>query len=130
MKKLLQFKFFFTILSISDCLFIIFLSLKEFKFTKTVISINKSFEIESLVHCFFYFSLSLVLFLALSHDWKIKNSKMHSIFICLSLGILLEAVQGLIIPYRSFEFSDLLSNFLGISIFYFFSKSSIFSIIK
>ena len=63
-RKVLELKFIFSILSISDALFIIYLSLNKFDFVRRPYISGNSFSFEAIGHIIFYLSLSTIFFLA------------------------------------------------------------------
>lgn len=66
---------------------------------------------DKIVHALMYFLLA---FLAVNTFWRrrIGNPKICGFFYAFSLGVLTEIVQYFL-PFRSFEFGDILANFLG-----------------
>ena len=122
-KKLLKVNYLFSILSISDLIFISYLSFEQFNFKKIGFSIISSFTYEFLVHIIFYFSLSLFLYFSFKLDWKIKSPVSIIIFITFILSLLIELVQEIFLSYRTFQAIDLLANIIGILLFCIFIKS-------
>jgi len=69
---------------------------------------------DKVIHALIYF---LLVFLAGNTFLrkKVKNPKICSFFYAFSLGLLVEMTQYFL-PFRSFEFWDILANFLGSSL--------------
>ena len=75
---------------------------------------------DKIVHAFLYFVLFLLLFYGLK-DYNLRNIIMGFV-LCLVQGILIECIQGSIIPDRSFDVWDIAANAFGTSLGIFWVK--------
>tara|TARA_X000001036_G_scaffold225676_1_gene211168 strand:- start:33 stop:386 length:354 start_codon:yes stop_codon:yes gene_type:complete len=106
-------KKFFTPVSFS--LFVVFMSLWNFDSYE----VKSSLISDKFIHFLIYFLF--VFFWSNSLKNNFKNSTLFVFFLSLLFGLILELIQ-LILSYRSFEFYDLISNFIGCLAGYFIVK--------
>jgi len=111
-KKSALIRYFFNLLSFFTTLFIIFLSLKK-------IEGNKIFYFpyqDKLLHSLAYGFLCVTYFWTMKFSWKINNPIYKAVIFSITLGIILEIIQSYL-PYRMFDFWDIIANFLGVMVF-------------
>lgn len=114
-------KYKFTYITFLFSFLIIFFSVIPIQI-KIVESYN-FFSFDKILHFLTYFTYTISIYLALSKELFIKNSKLRAIVISFLVGFLLELVQGYFLTHRSFEILDLFSNFTGILTFALVSKT-------